>query len=101
MKDLEFIYLTREECDLTDYNLTISTFTRLKPYYVIHTAARVGGLFANMNDKVGFFEQNLAINNNVIKACYTVKVRTLVCLLSTCIYPDKNESYPISEDSLH
>ena len=51
-------------------------------------AAKVGGLFANMNDKVGFFEQNVAMNGNVIRQCYSSGVKKLVCVLSTCIYPD-------------
>lgn len=54
--------------------MTLKTFELSKPDYVIHTAARVGGLFANMNDKVGFFEQNMAINNNIIKVCHRIKV---------------------------
>ena len=36
---------------------------------VIHLAARVGGLYANMKDKVGFYEDNMQINMNVLKAC--------------------------------
>jgi GDP-L-fucose synthase len=72
----------------------------VKPLLVVHLAAKVGGLFANMNDKVGFFEQNLMINMNVIQSSYQVGVRRLVCLLSTCIYPDNNE-IPIKETDLH
>ena len=41
---------------------------------VVHAAAKVGGLFANMNDKVGFFESNIAINGNVIRAAHESKV---------------------------
>ena len=67
---------------------------------MIHLAAKVGGLFANMNDKVGFFEENLSMNSNVIKASYKAGVKKLVCVLSTCIYPD-DTSYPIEASSLH
>ena len=42
----------------------------IKPTHVIHLAAQVGGLFANMEDKVGFFEKNMAINHNVIKSAH-------------------------------
>ena len=76
-------------------------FERVKPTHVIHLAAKVGGLFANMNDKVGFFEQNLAMNSNIIKASHQAKVKKLVCVLSTCIYPDNVSSYPISSNQLH
>ena len=76
-------------------------FERVKPSVVIHLAATVGGLFANMNDKVKFFEDNMAINHNVIKSSYLTGVQRLVCVLSTCIYPDVVEKYPIEEGSLH
>ena len=76
-------------------------FERIKPTVVIHLAATVGGLFANMSDKVKFFEDNIAINNNVIKSSYQVGVARLVCVLSTCIYPDRVDKYPIEEHSLH
>ena len=55
---------------------------------IIHLAAKVGGLFANLADNVGFFEQNVMINMNVVQAAYKVKVKRLICVLSTCIYPD-------------
>jgi GDP-L-fucose synthase len=68
---------------------------------VIHLAAKVGGLFANMADKVNFYESNIQINSNVIKACDLIGVKRLICVLSTCIFPDKVESYPIQETFLH
>ena len=56
---------------------------------MIHLAARVGGLFANMQDKVGFYEDNMQINMNVIKGCHKYGVKRVMSALSTCIYPDR------------
>ena len=84
----EFVYLSSKDADLTSFEYTKAIFELRKPAYVIHLAARVGGLFANMNDKVGFFESNMLINMNVIKCSHDFKVRRLVCVLSTCIFPD-------------
>ena len=67
---------------------------------MIHLAAKVGGLFANMSSNVDFYEENMKINMNVIKCSYQYKVKRLICVLSTCIFPDKVESYPISEVDL-
>ena len=85
---------------MTDLKETLKFFESKKPTYVIHLAAKVGGLFANMDDKVAFFEQNTLINTNVIKASKQSGVTRLVCVLSTCIYPDKC-SIPIKESDLH
>ena len=85
----KFYFATRsKDGDLADAQSVASLFNRVKPTHVIHLAAKVGGLFANMNDKVGFFEQNVAMNSNVIRQCYSSGVKKLVCVLSTCIYPD-------------
>ena len=96
----EFIFLSLEDCDLTNYNETKVLFDFHKPDYVIHLAAFVGGLFKNMNFKVDMYEKNTLINCNVLKCCHEVGVKKLVSCLSTCIFPDKT-SYPINESMLH
>lgn len=67
---------------------------------MIHVAAKVGGLFANMQDKVAFFEENMKINMNVIHASHKFGVKRLVCVLSTCIYPD-SAAVPMTETDIH
>jgi len=54
--EIEFNFIDRSLVDLTDMTATVKFFTDVKPTYVVHLAAKVGGLFANMQDKVGFFE---------------------------------------------
>ena len=77
--------------------LNISSYN---PYYVIHLAACVGGLFKNMACKVDMYEKNILINTNVLKVCHEIKVKKLISCLSTCIFPDKT-TYPIDETMLH
>ncbi len=98
--DCAFVFMKSEDCDLTNYEQTISYFEHLKPDYVIHLAANVGGLFKNMKYKVDMFEKNIMMNMNVLKASHTVGVKKLVGCLSTCIFPDKT-TYPIDETMLH
>jgi GDP-L-fucose synthase len=96
----EFVYISSSEYDLTSMEKTREMFETYKPYYVIHLAACVGGLFKNMSDKVKMLEDNLMINFNVVKCSHEYKVEKLVACLSTCIFPDKT-SYPIDETMLH
>jgi len=67
---------------------------------VIHLAARVGGLFANMRAKVEFFRENLLINDNVLYCCKEFQIKKCVSVLSTCIFPD-NVTYPLDETMIH
>lgn len=96
----EFKLIGSKDCDLTDYEKTYKLFEEIKPDYVIHLAACVGGIFYNIDNKVDILEKNLMINFNVIKCSYLFKVKKLVACLSTCIFPDKI-SYPIEESMLH
>lgn len=95
-----FIFMSSKDCDLTNFDNTLTYFNNYKPDYVIHLAACVGGLFKNMNYKVDMLEKNVSINTNVLKASHQLGVKKLISCLSTCIFPDKT-TYPINEDMLH
>jgi GDP-L-fucose synthase len=83
-----FVFLTSSDCDLTDYVATRDCFMRERPAIVIHLAARVGGLYKNMEYPVEMFEHNIMMNHNVVKCCYEANVSQMICLLSTCIFPE-------------
>jgi len=96
----EWIFLASKDGDLRDRKETEAIFLRVKPTHVIHLAAKVGGLFANMAQKVEFFRENILINDNIMECCRIYKIQKLVSMLSTCVFPDKT-SYPIDETMLH
>lgn len=95
-----FVFATSKECDLTKYEETYNYFKQIKPDYVIHLAANVGGLYKNMNHKLTMLDDNMNMNMNVLKCCHLFNVKKVVSCLSTCIFPDKT-TYPINEDMLH
>lgn len=90
---------TSSELDLTDQKAVFDFFEQEKPEYVFLAAAKVGGIMANNTYRADFIFSNLEIQNNVIHACYLYKVKKLLFLGSSCIYP-KNAPQPIKEDSL-
>jgi len=96
----KWIFLSSKDGDLRSRSDTEAVFDKYRPTHVVHLAAKVGGLFANMSHKVEFFRENILINDNVMECCRLYKVRKLVSFLSTCIFPDKT-AYPISERMLH
>lgn len=96
----EWVFLSSKHGDLRDRKATEGIFDKYKPTHVIHLAAKVGGLFANMAQKVEFYRENVLINDNIMELCRITKVKKLVSFLSTCIFPDKT-TYPIDETMLH
>ena len=95
-----FIFISSKDCNLENYNSTKELFNDIKPDYVIHLAACVGGLFKNLKYKVDMIEKNMMINHNVLKCAYEHNVKKVISCLSTCIFPDKT-TYPINENMLH
>lgn len=96
----KWIFLSSKDGDIRDRKATEAIFEKYKPTHVIHLAAKVGGLFANMAQKVEFFRENILINDNIMECSRIFKVQKLVSFLSTCIFPDKT-TYPIDETMLH
>jgi len=96
----EYIFSTSSDCDLSNYVETLEYFKKVKPHFVFHLAAYVGGLYKNLNYKVDMLEKNMLMNFNVLKCSYLINVEKCICMLSTCIFPDKTV-YPINETMLH
>ena len=74
---------------------------RKKYDVVIHLAAKVGGIIDNINKPVDYFEENLIMNTNIVKWSHLTGVKRFIGILSTCIYPDKVDKYPMTEEMLH
>jgi GDP-L-fucose synthase len=90
---------THKELDLTSQAQVQSFFQQEKPDYVILAAAKVGGIHANNTYPADFIYQNMMIEANVINSAYENKVKRLLFLGSTCIYPKAIEQ-PMREDAL-
>jgi GDP-L-fucose synthase len=90
---------THKELDLTNQVAVSQFFKTEKPEYVILAAAKVGGIVANNVYRADFIYENMMIQNNVIHQSYVHKVKKLLFLGSTCIYP-KNAQQPMKEESL-
>ena len=90
---------TRKQLDLFDKNKTLKFFEKEKPEYVFLAAAKVGGIMANKNYPAQFIYENLVVETNVIDSAYLTKVKKLLFLGSSCIYP-KLAPQPIKEKYL-
>lgn len=90
---------THNNLDLTNQVKVAQFFETEKPEYVFLAAAKVGGIIANNVYRADFIYENLMIQNNVIHQSYIHKVKKLLFLGSTCIYP-KNAPQPMKEEYL-
>ncbi|PZT47478.1 GDP-fucose synthetase [Helicobacter valdiviensis] len=93
------IFKTHSELDLTDQKAVEEFFKQEKPEYVILSAAKAGGIAANNTYRADFIYQNLMIECNVIHNAFLHKVKKLLFIASTTVYP-KNATLPTNENQM-
>jgi len=94
-----FVLKTSSELDLRNQQAVANFFAKEKPEYVFLAAAKVGGIVANNTYRADFIYENLMIQSNVIHHAYLNKVKKLLFLGSSCIYP-KMAPQPLKEEYL-
>ncbi len=92
---------TSKELDLTNSEQVKNYFYNNKFDYVIHLAAHVGSLHDNIKNRTLYFDENILMNTLVTKYAYKSGVKNFLGILSTCIYPNNINNYPIKETQLH
>ena len=90
---------TSKELDLRRQDKVEEFFVTEKPDYVFLAAAKVGGILANSEAPADFMYDNMILEMNVIHEAYKNKVKKLMFLGSSCIYP-RMAPQPMKEDCL-
>lgn len=93
------ISCSHHKLDLTDQQAVENFFAKEKPDAVVLAAAFVGGIMANSLYRADFIMQNMKMQCNIISTAYKYKVKKLLFLGSTCIYP-KDAPQPMKENAL-
>lgn len=94
-------YYSSKHLDLLKESKVKFHMNRKKYDTVIHLAAKVGGIIDNINKPAEYFEDNIMMNTNILKWSRLTGVKRFIGILSTCVYPDVADKYPMTEDMLH
>ena len=97
--DLQFLFSCRVDHDLTNTEHVDRLFGTIEPDYVIHTAARVGGIGRNLSTPAEQYYDNILMNSYVIHHAHLYDVEKLLAFSSVCAFPAGAES--LSEGILH
>ena len=93
------VTINKKDLNLLDQKSVLDFFKKEKFDSVILCAAKVGGILANNNYRADFIYDNIQISSNIIKSCSETKVKKLINLGSSCIYP-REAKLPIKEEYL-
>ena len=86
----------RKKLDLTDQSKVYKFLKKNKPKFIFILAAKVGGIFANINNKADYIYENIIIQSNLIHGAFKCGVKNIIFLGSSCIYP-KYSKQPMKE----
>ena len=94
-------YLSSSTFNLLHETYVDQLFQFYNPEIVIHLAALVGGIKDNLTRPLDYYQQNLLMGTNLLRAAINAKIPRFIGILSTCIYPDVVDTYPMTEEDLH
>ncbi len=95
----KIITIEKSKLDLTNQSNVLNFLKKKKPKFIFIAAAKVGGIYSNNKFKAEFIYSNLSIQNNIIHAAYECRIKNLIFLGSSCVYP-KLCKQPIKEKYL-
>ena len=78
---------TKFNLDLTNQIKVFNFLKKKKPDFIFIAAAKVGGIYSNNKYKADFIYSNLSIQNNIIHSAFRCKIKNLIFLGSSCVYP--------------
>lgn len=96
----DWTYVSSKDFDLVSQREASLMIAQEQPTHVIHMAAKVGGIISNQKFPCDYYEENILMNSNIVRACRINEVKHFTGIISTCAYPDTSESYPLKEESL-
>lgn len=89
--DIELMSPTRQELNLYNLSYIVDYFSSCKPDMIIHLAAKVGGIDANVSKPVDFFYENSLLNINTLMGALKANIKNFLFIGSSCMYPkDRN-----------
>ncbi len=97
--DIQIVAPTRAELNLLD-DFSVRRYLLLNTFdAVIHTAAKVGGIKANISDPIGFMSENILISTQIINHAHQAGIPNFINLGSSCMYP-RNYRNPLVEEDI-
>ena len=91
--------VNKKKLDLTNQNMVFKFLKKEKPKFIFIAAAKVGGIFSNINYGANFLYENLCIQSNLIHGAYKAGIKNLIFLGTSCVYP-KFSKQPMKEKYL-
>jgi len=94
-------FLSSADFDLTSEKDVVEMYNKFNPDCVIHLAAKVGGILDNISKPAEYFTDNILMNTLLVDYAQKNNTERFIGILSSCIFPDKHDTYPMQESDMH
>ncbi|MGA2467026.1 MAG: NAD-dependent epimerase/dehydratase family protein [Thermodesulfobacteriota bacterium] len=98
--EMEFVFITSKECDITDALATLQTVRKHCPDAIFHLAAVSGGIGLSMKHQATMLRDNTLMALSILEAARRCNVKKTIMTLTTGMYP-VNAALPLNEDNIH
>ena len=92
-KNYFFLKPTKKNLNLKNFNKTKKYLKKTKPDIILHLAAHVGGIQYNIKNQKQMLIDNYEISKNLIQSAYELKIKKLINISSSCVYPRNKNNY--------
>jgi len=99
-KNYKFIFMNSKDCDLRNFDDTLSFFSKVKATHIIHLAAVSGGIGLSMDHHGSMLRDNILMTFSVLEAARKLNVEKVILTLTTGMYPE-SAPLPLNEDNIH
>ena len=92
----KILTVDKKKLNLINQDAVLSFLKKEKPKCIFLAAAKVGGIYSNNKYKAEYIYENLMIQTNIIHSAHIARIKNIIFLGSSCIYP-KLSKQPIKE----
>jgi len=99
MKDYEIVEVSSSDYDLMAEAQVVAMYEDIRPEYVVHLAARSGGIFSNRSEPADYYYKNIQLITLAFHYACVYNVKNILVPIGGCSYPADAES-PIEEQCM-
>ncbi len=96
----QFFFVSSKECDLTNYDQTLSLVKKVQPDAILHYAAKSGGIAYSQKFPATLLRDNVLMNFNILDVARELGVKKVVLSMSVGMYPER-ATIPLKEEFIH
>lgn len=99
LRNYKIIGVSSKDYDLMKESQVVKMFKEIRPDYLVHLAARSGGIYSNRTEPADYYYKNIQLITMTFHYAYKYGVKKILIPMGGCSYP-ANAKSPINEEQM-